>query len=57
MNLTEEYSYLGRSGRLPSQGGYGYYVLLYGKTEPEGALGHQRLSLKLRLACDTYSSF
>ena len=57
MNLTEEYSYLGRSGRLPSQGGYGYYVLLYGKTEAEGALGHQRLSLKLRLACDTYSSF
>lgn len=57
MILTENYTYLGRTGRLPSQGGYGYYVLLYAKAVPEGTLGAQRLSVLLRMACDTYSSF
>ena len=57
MTLTPEYQYLGRSAALKSQNGsHSYYLLLYGASSGL-ADGSHHVSLKLRLACTTGSSF
>ena len=58
MTLTPEYQYLGRSAALKSQNGsHSYYLLLYGATSGLPGSGSHHVSIKLRLACATGSSF
>lgn len=56
--LTSDYQYLGRSAKLsPQSGSYGYYILLYGKTEANSVTGYHTVSIKEVLACTIDSSF
>lgn len=56
--LTAEFQYLGRSEKLaPKSGSYGYYILLYGKTEPNVETGFHAVTIREVMACTANSSF
>ena len=57
--LTSEYQYLGRSARMAPKNGnnYGYYILLYAKTDADLINGIHTVSIRQVIACSINSSF
>lgn len=55
--LTSSYQYIGRTGAVSCDAGWKYYVLLYAKTSGSIATGKHTVSVKLRLACTSDSTF
>lgn len=58
MTLTNEYQYIGRSNGVRAYGqSFYFYILLYAKTSGSTATGKHSVSVKMRLACTTDSTF
>ena len=55
--LNSTYQYIGRTSGVSCASGYNYYVLLYAKTSGDISTGKHTVSVKMRLVCNTTSSF
>ena len=55
--LNSTYQYIGRSNAVNCPSGWKYYTLLYAKTTGDFTTGKHTVSVKMRIACDTTSSF
>lgn len=55
--LTGSYQYIGRTNAVSCPSGYNYYVLLYAKTSANKDTGKHTVSVLMRLACTSNSTF
>lgn len=57
MTLTDAYQFIGRSNAVSSASGNNFYILLYAKTSGNGETGKHRVSVKMRMAGDSLTTF
>lgn len=57
ITLNDEYQYIGKTSAVSCASGYNYYVLLYAKTSGDISTGKHTVSVKMRMVCNTTSSF
>ena len=55
--LTGDYQYIGRSSAVSCSAGWNYYILLYAKTSGNISTGKHTVTVLMRLACTSDSSF
>lgn len=55
--LTGDYQYIGRSNAVSCSAGWNYYILLYAKTSGSIATGKHTVTVLMRLACTSDSTF
>ena len=55
--LNSNYQYIGRTSGVSSSNGATYYVLVYAKTTGDVSTGKHTVGVKMRLVCDSHSTF
>lgn len=55
--LTGDYQYIGRSSAVSCSAGWNYYILLYAKTSGNISTGKHTVTVLMRLACTSDSTF
>ena len=55
--LTGDYQYIGRTNAVSCSAGWNYYILLYAKTSGSISTGKHTVTVLMRLACTSDSSF
>lgn len=55
--LTGDYQYIGRTNAVSCSAGWNYYILLYAKTSGSVATGKHTVTVLMRMACTSDSTF